>query len=129
MKKIFISMLLVTVVVLFSGCAFGGYGMSKYSYNSDGTFTAENGKEYDSIEVELTVDDQGIKTIKYKALGAKAFEGQVIAAEVAVEITKTVREVLPEIVSEAVSAALGTKAINDLGSLLSTESPEPIPDQ
>jgi len=116
--------LLMAGFLLTQGCgAHGSYGVSKYEYNKDGTFYAENGKEYDSIKVKYKSNKDGVTEMSYEALGSKAFEGQMIGAEVTKEILKTIKELLPAMMSEAVKGALGTKAL-DILSMPDTELEE-----
>ena len=116
--------LIVATCILISSCAHQDYGVSEYTLKQDGTFVVKSGKEVADVEALMTRGADGKPDMVYfKATGVTAFEGQRIGAEVGKHITNAVRELLPELVSQAVKAALGTKALDGAGMLLSPQLP------
>lgn len=66
-----------------------------------------DGKQKQSVEIKISLDEEGKPTISYTAKGIEAFDGQKVRAAVEQAVSADAKEAMPGIVDTIVKAVTG----------------------
>jgi len=117
MRKILLSGLAALALLMLGGCA-TDYGLTRVKATlEDGELSSiewVDGKEKSSVTISRGADG----SLHYSASDVVAFDGQKLAAEMHRELVKAGVDVTLGAVSAAAKAALGSAAIEGVGTLL-----------